>query len=255
MKKMLVLAMGVLAGAMAFGGAQNDLRVTFCSEGPDRYADGAAVLDNEYYALVWVKSGATFKGFAADGSLVDATGSRLLAEGPWAKGGRCRFMLHAIPAAQAASYANGAFRLVLLDTRNADGASLSKPAASGAPAAVNGFALVAETAVGADGLSTSLNADGAIVVTQASAVPPTAPKPEITSLQVVDTPNGKMLKLKVKKTVPYLRYNVAGGETPQTVDVDHLAVQGANGAATTEDEVELLVPVEGSNGFFKVIRN
>jgi len=255
MKKMLVLAMGVLAGAMAFGGAQNDLRVTFCSEGPDRYADGATVLDNEFYALLWVADGATFKGFAADGSLADAAGVKILAEGPWAKGGRCRFMYHPIPAAEAPAYAKGAFQLVLLDTRNADGASLAAPAASGAPAAVNGFAPVAETAVGADGLSSSLNARGAITVTQASAVPPAAPKPEITSLQVVDTPNGKMLKLKVKKTVPYLRYNVAGGATPQQIDADHIAEQGANGAATADEEVELLVPMDGSNGFFKVIRN
>ena len=93
------------------------------------------------------------------------------------------------------------------------------------------------------------------MVKTVSALPPGAPQPQITDLQVVDSPNGKMLKLKVKNTVPYLRYNVAGGETPQKVDIDHVAVEGANGAATKDGEVELFVPATGSGAFFKVIRN
>ena len=254
MKKMLVLAMGVLAGAMAFGGAQNDLRVTFCSEGPDRYADGAAVLDNEYYALVWVKEGAAFAGFAADGSLVDAAGGKVVVEGPWAQDGHCRFMSLQIPADEAPAYAKGAFQLYLLDTRNADGASLAG-SRDGVPGAVNGYAMVAETSGGADGWSSSLSSSGAIKVETVSALPKDAPQPQITDLKVVSTPNGQMLKLKVKNTVPYLRYNVAGGETPATVDVDHVAAEGANGAATKDGEVELLVPATGSGAFFKVIRN
>ena len=253
MKKIFVLAMGVLAGAMAFGGAQNDLRVTFCSNGPDTYKDGRAVLDNEFYALVWVKDGATFAGFAADGSLVDAAGGKVVVEGPWAKDGRCRFMSLQIPAEEASAYAKGAFQLYLLDTRNADGTTLS--AQAGVPGAVNGFAAVAETKGDGAGYSSSLSASGSIKVETVSALPKDAPQPEITDLQVVDSANGKMLKLKVKNTVPYLRYNVAGGETPQTVDVDHVAVEGANGAATKNDEVELLVPATGSGAFFKVIRN
>ena len=254
MKKMFVLAMGMLAGAMAFGGAQNDLRVTFSSNGPDSYKDGRAVLDNEFYALVWVKDGATFAGFAADGSLVDAEGGKVVVEGPWAKDGRCRFMSLQIPAEEASAYAKGAFRLYLLDTRNADGVSLAATK-SGVPGAVNGFAVVAETKGDGNGYSSSLSASGAITVETVSALPKDAPQPQITDLKVVDSPNGKMLKLKVKNTVPYLRYNVAGGETPQNVDVDHVAVEGANGAATQDGEVELLVPATGSGAFFKVIRN
>ena len=253
MKKIFVLAMGVLAGAMAFGGAQNDLRVTFCSSGPDRYADGRTVLDNEFYALVWVKDGATFAGFAADGSLVAAEGGKVLVSGPWAKDGRCRFVGLQIDAAEASAYAKGAFQLYLLDTRNADGTTLS--AKAGVPGAVNGFAAVAETKGDGNGYSSSLSASGSIMVKTVSALPPGAPQPQITDLQVVDSPNGKMLKLKVKNTVPYLRYNVAGGETPQNIDVDHVAVEGANGAATKDGEVELFVPATGSGAFFKVIRN
>lgn len=254
MKKMLVLAMGVLAGAVAFGGAQNDLRVTFSSKGPDVYKDGRAVLDNEYYALVWTKSGSTFAGFAADGSLVDAEDGKVVVEGPWAKDGHCRFMSLQIPASEAAAYAKGSFRLVLLDTRNADGASLAG-ATDGVPAAVNGFATVAETTSDADGYSSSMSSSGAIKVETVSALPKDAPQPQITDLKLISTPNGQMLKLKVKNTVPYLRYNVAGGETPQNVDVDHVATEGANGAATQDGEVELLVPATGSGAFFKVIRN
>ena len=254
MKKIFVLAMGVLAGAMAFGGAQNDLRVTFCSNGPDTYKDGRAVLDNEFYALVWVKDGATFAGFAADGSLVDAENGKLLVSGPWAQDGRCRFVGLQIDAAEAAAYAKGAFQLYLLDTRNADGTTLAA-VKSGVPSAVNGFAAVAETKGDGNGYSSSLSASGSIKVETVTALPPGAPQPQITDLQVVDSPNGKMLKLKVKNTVPYLRYNVSGGETPQTVDVDHVAVEGANGASTKDGEVELLVPAAGSGAFFKVIRN
>lgn len=77
MKKLVTMVVGAMAAVAAFGAAQNDLRVTFWSAGPDQYKDGSTVVDGEMYALVWTKAGSTFAGFAADGSLVDAAASQL----------------------------------------------------------------------------------------------------------------------------------------------------------------------------------
>ena len=51
MKISVVLAAAALAGA-AYSAA-NDALVSFSTKGPDKYADGATVLDGECYALVW----------------------------------------------------------------------------------------------------------------------------------------------------------------------------------------------------------
>lgn len=62
-----------LAVAHAFAGNAADTLITFstCGAGPDRYADGEAVMDGECYALVWSKDG-VFEGLQADGVPVDA---------------------------------------------------------------------------------------------------------------------------------------------------------------------------------------
>ena len=71
MKKMLLTA--ITAGfALAAMAGQDNLLMKFSTPGPDTYADGKTpVADGECYALVWVKKGATFAGFLADGAVVD----------------------------------------------------------------------------------------------------------------------------------------------------------------------------------------
>lgn len=255
MKKFLGMMLGVLAAAVA-SAAQNDLRVTFRSVGPDTYKDGTAVLNGEFYALVWTAAGQTFPGFQADGSLAAGTGSELIVSVPHASRGKCAFTAHQIPAADAGKYADGAFALYLLDTRNADGSLAA--AVDGKPAAVNGYEKVAE-ATGVNGaFSSSLAAASAIQVETVSAVPRGAPQPAISGVAVVEQDGRRVVQVKVKNTVPYLRYNVAAGETPAAIGRTPAARAPQNGGASAADEIVIEVPAENGGdkaGFFKVIRN
>ena len=66
MKKLSISMIAVAMSLAAFAAA-NDALIKFSSKGPDKYADGATVLDGEYYALCWSKD---FSQFAinADGT-------------------------------------------------------------------------------------------------------------------------------------------------------------------------------------------
>ena len=128
----------VIAAVMTLTGfgAVNDTLLSVSTTGPDKYADGTTVLDGESYALVWTKTGATFAGFAADGT-VTGTGREAVAFLPFGAGGRCPTVVLQIAAADAARYADGAFALYLLDTRLANG-KVGGLNAQGLPVAVNG---------------------------------------------------------------------------------------------------------------------
>ena len=162
MKKTLVAGLVGLLAAASFAGKDNVV-ITFCSQGPDTYADGSKVLDGETYALVWTPAGATFQGFAADGSAVAP--SKVVLKAPVAKDGKCPFIKYEIDEgyAKKANYAGGTWAVYLLDTRtfektlSADG----KPQATGAfGTAVNGYGevMAAKTSVG------FVSADGAAAV-------------------------------------------------------------------------------------------
>lgn len=251
MKKLLVSTLLTTAALVGFGGAQNDMRVYFETKGPDTYKDGTQVLDGEFYALVWTRADA-FAGFNADGSFVNEA-DEVVAYAPYAKGGRLPFTAEAVPAAKVPDYADGSFAVVSLDTRKADG-TLSAPAVKDGrrvPSAVNGYATA--SFVGVQAAAASAVLDFASPVSLATVAPaPNAPTPVITSVAKV----GDSLVVKVKGTADYLRYNVAGGSTPDAVGGDGIA-DPKDGAADEESEIELVVPVDpkASSGFFKVIRN
>lgn len=257
MKKLIMMVAGAMATVFAFAAEQNDVRVTFWSKGPDQYKDGSTVVDGELYALVWTKAGASFAGFKADGSLVDDANSQVVAAGPWAKGGRCKPILHLVAAAQASAFARGTYDLVFLDTRNADG-TVSAPErdeeGSVKLSVVNGCTSVASATGAAEG-SASMSAAGGIVIETASAVPTGVPQPEITGLEMVNVNGEQMMKLTVKNTVPFLRYK--GAEVDLSADAESAGQDGgvpANGASSVDQEVEVLVPAKGKQGFFKVTR-
>ena len=256
MKKLVTMVVGAMAAVAAFAAAQNDLRVTFWSAGPDQYKDGSTVVDGEMYALVWTKAGSTFAGFAADGSLVDAAASQLVVAGPWAQGGKCKPMIHLIDAEKAPAYSAGTFALVCLDTRNADG-TVSAPERDANGLAqltvVNGATMVAAST--SDGLSSSMSSKGGVFIDTASPLPEGVPQPEITGLEMVNVNGEQMMKLTVKNTVPYLRYK--GAKVELSADAESAGQDtgiAANGAATADKEVEVLVPAKGKQGFFKVTR-
>ncbi len=240
-----VLAM---SAAVCLGASQNDLRVTFSTNGPDTYEDGTTVLDGEFYALVW--SEGEFGGFAADGTAVNG---RVLATVPFAKDGRLPFTKYVIPASEKADFSGGSFSVVLLDTRKADG-TLAEPETveeTVAPSAVNGWVATATVGVAEAAASASLGVDSPVTIASASALPEDAPKPEITGVRK----EGDFLVLSVRNTASYLRYNVAGGETPGAIGAEGKAESPKDGAANASDVIELRVPAKGGSGFYKVIRN
>jgi len=244
MKKLIGIALATLA-ATCFAGAQNDLRVTFSTQGPDKYADGTEVLDGEFYALVW--SPTAFAGFKADGTTVNPA-DEVIATVPFAKGGRLPLTLAEIDAELAPKYEEGAFSVLLLDTRNAAG---EVAAGVKEPSSVNGYVTTATVTLEEAAASASLGVDSAVTVAVASAVPADAPKPVITAVRK----EGDSLVLTVKGTAAYLKYNVAGGATPDAIGSEGKAEAPKDGAATAEDTIELKVPAKGNSGFYKVIRN
>ncbi len=250
MKKTIGMALA-MAAAVCFGEAQNDLRVTFSTTGKDCYKDGATVLDGEFYALVW--SAGEFGGFTADGSAASSS-DKVLATVPFAKDGRLGFTKYLIDAADKEQYATGSFSVILLDTRKADG-TLAAPlvGADGLkkPAAVNGWVATATVGVAEAAASASLGVASPVTISSASALPDDAPQPVITGVRK----EGDFLILTVKGTAAYLRYNVAGGATPDAIGTAGTAEAPKDGAATTEDTIELKVPAKGESGFYKVIRN
>lgn len=244
MKKFLTYSL-FLVTFSSFGAA-NDTLISFSTKGPDKYLDGTIVKDGECYALVWTRNGATFGGIAADGKAA-GDDSKVVVFAPVAKGGHCPPVMFELDAALSEQYQDGAFGVYLLDTRLAGGA-VGGLDANGVPVAVNGFGEVMGNKE--EGVSKAVAA-----VTQQSALPAGAPKPQITAIRVV----GDKVLISVKGTLPCLQYKAsevalgsgAGGKEA-VVSVEGSA--SAQGAATTEEEITVIAPKRGESGFFSVGR-
>lgn len=241
MKKTLVAGLVGLLAAASFASKDNVV-ITFCSQGTDTYADGSKVLDGETYALVWTPAGATFQGFAADGSAVAP--SKVVLKAPVAKDGKCPFIKYEIDEGYAdTNYKGGTWAVYLLDTRtfaatlSADG----KPQATGAfGKAVNGYGEVvtAKTSVG------FVSADGAAAV-GAGLMPADKGEVKITNIELKD---GKVF-ITVSGTVSSAAYAVAEGETPNAIQPTETAAVG-----NTAGEMILVRDQKAGGAFFKVNR-
>ena len=233
------MSAGVFAGLPSY--------VMFSSTGPDKYADGTPVLDGEVYALVWTKTGTTFAGFNADGTVVDAENSKLVSSAPIATDSHCPPVMYMLTGANSDLDATGSFSVYLLDTRVKSAAATTvggeNVEGKTVVTAINATTAVA-TAVkgGASASATEAPAAGAVV----SAVPADAPNPRITAVEVV----GGQVIVKVADTVPYLQYGISAGKTPSKLDQTDL-VDGVNG---TDGVLTLIVDDPAENRFFKVIR-
>lgn len=258
MKKILIGMMVMLSGAMVLAAEQNDFRLTFSTKGKDVYSaePKTTILDGEFYALVWSETANTPIVFNADGTIKGE--AELVAAGPWAKDGKCGYVLHTIPAAEMQRYAGGVFSLVALDTRKADGTlSGYERDASGAarPRMVNGYFTICSIACDAARLSSVLDIDSPISISETSAVPEGTPKPEITGMKMRKGAKGMEMVLKVKGTSAYLNYTatsvgLCGEENGAQVE----GVTATTGAANPNDEVEIVVPATEKMQLFKVNR-
>ena len=251
--KKLVTMIGVAGLAFAATAAIDDALLSFSTVGPDKYSDGATVLDGECYALVWTKNGATFGGIAADGTTVSDTDEIVLLA-PVAKGGRCPNVLFQIDAAKAERLADGTYGVYLLDTRVAAADGTTKPAGAkdGKLSLVNGYGLTTKAAkVGkatAGGATTAeeKEATGGQVVATGAAAPKNVDQPKITSIKI----EGEYVRLTVKNLPGFMR--VSSGADVSADDMQG-AAQATDGST---DEVILYAPkAAGASGFFKVIRN
>lgn len=245
MKKTALLFAAAAMSAGVFAGLPS--YVMFSSTGPDKYADGTPVLDGEVYALVWTKTGTTFAGFNADGTVVDAENSKLVSSAPIATDSHCPPVMYMLTGANSDLDATGSFSVYLLDTRVKSAAATTvggeNVEGKTVVTAINATTAVA-TAVkgGASASATEAPAAGAVV----SAVPADAPNPRITAVEVV----GGQVIVKVADTVPYLQYGISAGKTPSKLDQTDL-VDGVNG---TDGVLTLIVDDPAENRFFKVIR-
>ncbi len=236
MKRFATLACALALAAPVFA-AQNDPLVFFSTQGPDTYGDGATVLDGEYYALVWVKSGADFAGFQADGALVDPDNSVCLLKAGLAQNGRCPTVAFQLPAEFVDTHKDGTYGVWLLDTRIADGDGGT--VVGGIAKSVNGYGKVASATPGA-----TVSAD-AVSVTSLSALPAGTPKPVIKAMEVKDG----YVFITVEGTVPYLQYNVAADSTPALDAAEEADVPQTGDA---DQDILLIAPADGDSGFFRV---
>ena len=245
--KKIIFAIFMMSAAGAFAEAAPSW-IDFSTTGPDLYADGTQVLDNEVYALVWVANAAEFAGFNAKGELVDDAANKLICRAAVAKNGACPFIRYMLDGGNQ-NLPNGEFRVYLLDTRvkYEDGtAKAGVKNAGGTFVAVNGYEKVNAEIVkgGSVAVDKENAASGAGAL--ATILPADVPQPVIRSFDYAD---GRVL-LKVANTVPYVQYTVEGytalgGEGTVVAD-------GVNGKDGT---VNLIVESPGDFRFFKVIRS
>jgi len=254
MNKILTSSLFLLTSYFVSFAAANDTLISFATPGPDKYADGTTVKDGECYALVWTKTGAAFAGIAADGKAVGSD-SKVVVFAPVAKGGRCPLVVFELDADLADSYAGGSFGIYLCDTRLANG-KVGGLNAKGVPLAVNGFGEVrskSEEGRSADGSIVNLQPSTStfVSVTTKSAVPEGTPEPQITAIKIV----GDYVHLTVKGTVPCIQYTAQEVKVQgQGQEWNNSSSVAAQGAATKDDEITLILPKKSECGFFKVGR-
>ena len=228
--KKTIAALFVLLSAAVFAGA-NDLLVLFYTKGPDTYADGKVVLDNECYALVYTKDG------KQDTVLVY----------PGAKDGKCPPVLFTVDEEKdLPKYQGGEWGVYLLDTRDfakdASGETLSGVDANGQPKVVNVKAEVGGGIASAGGFKSAATSGG---VAAGSYDLAEVPQPTVTGIKVV----GANVVVTVANTVPFVGYTLQSGS-----DVKNFAVP--EGAATLSGdaakEINLVTPKKDGAQFFKV---
>ena len=236
------VALGVVAG--------DGLKFKFSSTG-DTYADGTAVQDGEAYALVWVRSNASFAGFSADGSLMDSANNDVVAFSV-AQGGGCITTVFIADEGRDA----GTYAMYLLDTRiavaDADGNVVKKAVglADGKISVVNEALAVTDAEFGLASVE-SATVDGAAIGDGGRFA--AAPVDESKIVQPVVTKftlAGGGATLTVGDTVQHVQYTVYGGASPTTIDTTKPLATFLNGSAG--GTIQLKVADVGDNRFFKV---
>lgn len=238
-----------LLACVSFAASTDDACISFSTEGPDRYADGAVVLDGECYALVWSDDG-VFEGFTADGRCIDED-DRTVLVAPVARDGRCPPVLFQVPAATAAELSGGHYAVYLIDTRvvSEDG---TKPRgmSDGRLVLVNGYgkatASLKVSGFSVKGAAEELaSASGGQSASAVAAVPRDCSQPKIKGMRI----EGDNVYLTVENLKGFMR--VQGGR-----DISSPATTGpATKTTGAAEDVVLVTPKTGDTGFFRVVRS
>lgn len=266
MKKMLMTLMCMVAG---FVWADDNMTI-FLDTNADFYADGNPVMDGEYYALVWVRTGVTFAGFRADCSLVNAPeDAHLFMAAPWAQDGYAESRSFMLRKSQYQDYlGKGTWNIYVLDTRVVTGMDaqgkpiygLAPESAAGLPTAVNGWGLVAALEVvssyGQLGATCDLfesETDVKLKGEDVAELPEgDGGRPSVSGIFVKDG----VVSLKVANTVSYVQYDVARGNTPSAAgDERYVAREVKSGDPAKEIVLEVPVNAADKAKFFRIIRH
>ena len=262
MKKTIAfLAAGLCAGTLLAG--MNNVVIQFSTVGPDKYADGATVMDGETYALVWTPDGATFGGINSDGNAIGENDKgqkcAVVLKAPFAKNGCCPNIQFQVDEGYAAAhYPNGTWGVYLLDTRvfatetvkiTVDGKEIEqtqvkieadgKRVATGVDSkgTVSGYGAVISDVK--PSLSSASAKAGIVQSIPAGIQPPT-----IKDFKVV---NG-MVYLYLQNTAPSVSYGVAAGQEPGSLaPVPQPPVLGGG------SETIIVTPATGASGFYQGI--
>jgi len=237
--KKIMFALGVIGLSVAALAAVNDSLLMFSTPGPDKYADGSAVLDGECYALCYVTDAAAFA-IKADGTA--AAGGEVLLTAPVAKDGKCPNLIYVVPAEKAESLTGGSYAVYLLDTRVAKaegGYAVAGVTADGKAAVVNGAGAVAEGGAAGTGADTIAKFNGTIVQGGTVAVASVIDQPSITAIKV----EGAKVVISVSGLSPAADYQVLAGTEVKGISKP-VAAEAKDGTFTVDQ-------AEGK--FFKVI--
>ena len=254
---MLRNLMTLVMVALSLVALADKVTLKFATKGPDRYADGAVVSEREYYALVWVKDGVTFKGFNADGTLAghDASEARILTFRTSGRDtpGRLGPNNYQLDTREAEQLNGGTVKLFVLDTRLASKRELAGASTVGLadsvnfPRAVNGYGEATSVAFSMAGASAA--ASSITFAATASQIPQGVKNPVIKSIVV----KGGFAYLTVAETDPCLQYTITAGDSPATMVQTNASKNAQNGDRARE--LLFVVPVDGDHRFFKVNRN
>ena len=241
--KIATLAVAAVVSFGAFADAANQL-IAFSTPGPDKYADGATVLDGEWYALVWSADG-VFDGITTDCKAVDANDAVVIVA-PLAKGGKCPYTVFQIDSKSVNCKDDGVYAVYLLDTRNAAKTAVAA-SVGGKPASVNG-AQASESYTAAAATSGGATSQGAVAGAIWGAADAESAgdykQPKITAFAV----NGAKVVITVADMMPSVKYNIQMGATPDKLESYALETPKSE-VSSADFNIDA-----GDAKFFKVVR-
>lgn len=237
------------AFASAAFAAEDDVFAMCSTVGPDLYCDGTVVKDGECYALVYTRTGCSFAGFLADGSLVNTNDSEVLMMLPQAEDGHCKPTLCVVTRDYADAHKNGVWELYLLDTRNVDGSAAELDSGHNVVRVKRWGKTEASINFNASPFAVSALGAPPVLAANVTALPADVPLPSITAF---DAQDAGRLGFKVANTVSYLTYKVVGAESLEALGEGTDEVGGEKKDGRTGGELELGVNRSKAH-FFKVV--